>query len=59
MASNEQLIDRLRKRAREITKEMARSTIGFKDKARLEGELNAINDTLATLASGNGSNQNG
>jgi len=54
--ANQELVKRLRKRAREITKEMARSTIGFKEKARLEGELNAINDTLAEMALSNNGN---
>lgn len=55
--ANKELVKRLRKRAREISKEMARSTIGFKEKARLEGELNAINDTLAELAMSNNGNE--
>jgi hypothetical protein len=57
--ANQKLIDKLRKEALEISKEMAHSLTGYKRKGYLQGQLDQINKTLAELASGNGSSKNG
>lgn len=57
--ADQKLIDRLRREALEISKEMAHSLTGYKRKGYLQGQLDQINKMLAELASDNGGNKDG